>query len=425
MPGTKNRITLIAGSAVAGILLAACGGGEAGDGEGATGDGSLTMWMLTNEPTQAEAMEAVTQGFEEEHGVTVSIQERSTDAHKEALRRVAGTGAGPDIYQYWTGPGLGGELVDAGMSRDLSDMYEEYGWNDRFTDAALDGVTQYGGYHGVPWVVQGQGIFYNKELFEQAGISDLPQTYEELVAAAESLQQAGITPMTFGGTVNWHVMRLLDNLIETFCGPEIADRLNVEQQGWDSEECVTEAFSELAMWGQEHLNEGFMGIANTDAAQLFFRGEAAMTIEGMWFNAQVPDNGMDPENVGIFLFPTGTDRIYGFSEAFYISEESDNAELAGQFLDYATSAEAQENVIGAWAPLSVNPEVEPDLSENPLHEPWLEFFEQADGMYINNDQNFSLEQTTEYWRIQNSVLTGEIAPDEAGERFQQFLDSNA
>ncbi|SEE67219.1 extracellular solute-binding protein [Ruania alba] len=421
MATTVRRRALVAAALTSALALTACNTG----GEASGNDNQLTIWMQTNEDSRAEAMDLMISGFQETHpDVEIVVEERNTDPHKDAMRRAAGTEAGPDIYWYWRGPGLGGELVDLGVSLDLTEYYEEYGWDDRFTEPALANITQYGGYHGVPWSVQGQGIYYNKNLFEQAGITELPTSYDELAAVADQLAAADITPMALGGTVNWHVMRLLDNLLETFCGVEVADRLNTEQAGWDSEACVTEAFTELQTWGEDYLNEGYMGVAQEDSAQLFFQGNAAMTIEGTWFNQQLVDNGMDPENVGVFLFPTDTNRIYGFGEGPYVNAMSDNPDLAAEFLDYITSAEIQEQVYQAWGAISVNREVEADTS-NPLNSTWVEYFANSEGIFTNNDQNLSLEQTTEYWRIQNSVLTGDISPEDAGSTFQEFVDSSS
>lgn len=404
--------------------VTACSGGDGGSSDDGTASAEIDVWLLTLQESQQAALDSWVAGFEEANpGVTVNVEYRSTDAHKDALRQVAGTDAGPDIYFYWEGPGLGGELVNADMSLDLTDYYAEYGWEDRFSGAAMAGIIQYGGYHGVPWTLQGEAIYYSKTLFEQAGISDLPETYDDLVAAADALVAAGITPIQFGGTVNWHVMRLLDSLIETFCGQEVADQLNTEQTGWDTEECVTEAFTELKTWGDEYINEGFMGINNDDSSQLFYTGSAAMALEGTWFDAMVTDNGMNAEDVGIFPFPTGTGRLYGFGEALYVTAASDNPDEAAKFLDYVSSTAAQEESGGAFAAISVNAEVAPP-TDNALHALWPPIFGAATGMYINNDQNLSLDQTTEYWRVQNSVLTGDIAPEDAGATFQAFVDAN-
>lgn len=412
------------GAAALTVTAAAVLTGCSGSGGSGGGENDLVIWMPTQEDSQGEAINAVIDEFEKQNeGVTVTLEERSVDEHKNAMRQAAGTDSGPDIYWYWEGSGLGGELVDVGMSKDLSDYYSEYGWDDRFTAASMSGITQYGGYHGVPWSQQGEGIYYDKSLFAQAGIDAAPTSYDELVDAAKKLKAAGITPIEFGGTVNWDVMRLLDSLIETECGAEVADELNTGDGDWGAESCVTDAFTELKTWGTDYFNDGYLGINNDDAAQLFFSGKAAMSLEGTWYNSQVVDNGMNPEDIGVIPFPTGTGRLYGFGEAFYINAASDKADLAAKFLDFGTSEEGQALVGDAWAALSVNKDVPVDTS-NPLNAVWAEIFQSVDGGYTNNDQNFTTAETTEFWRIQNSFLTGDIDPADAGAEFQKFRDSN-
>lgn len=412
------------GAAALTVTAAAVLTGCSGSGGSGGGENDLVIWMPTQEDSQGEAINAVIDEFEKQNeGVTVTLEERSVDEHKNAMRQAAGTDSGPYIYWYWEGSGLGGELVDVGMSKDLSDYYSEYGWDDRFTAASMSGITQYGGYHGVPWSQQGEGIYYDKSLFAQAGIDAAPTSYDELVDAAKKLKAAGITPIEFGGTVNWDVMRLLDSLIETECGAEVADELNTGDGDWGAESCVTDAFTELKTWGTDYFNDGYLGINNDDAAQLFFSGKAAMSLEGTWYNSQVVDNGMNPEDIGVIPFPTGTGRLYGFGEAFYINAASDKADLAAKFLDFGTSEEGQALVGDAWAALSVNKDVPVDTS-NPLNAVWAEIFQSVDGGYTNNDQNFTTAETTEFWRIQNSVLTGDIDPADAGAEFQKFRDSN-
>lgn len=422
----KKSIVSLAVTAAMVTALAACseGGGGGGGGGGDADSADLTVWVLTMDGSQGETFQGFVEDFEEANpGITVTVENRATDAHKDALRQAAGTSAVPDIYWYWEGSGLGGELVNVGMSLELTEYYAQYGWEDRFTSAALSGITQYGGFHGVPFTQQAEGIYYNRTLFEEAGVSAEPTTYDELVAAAEQLKAAGITPIEFGGTVNWHVMRLLDSLIETLCGADKADELTTGDGDWGSETCVTDAFAELKTWGEEYLNEGYMAMSNDDSSQLFYSGDAAMALEGTWFNAQVIDNGMDPADVGIFPFPTGTDRLYGFGEGFYIASESPNADAAARFLDFITNTENQQASAGVWGAVSVNAEVTPDES-NPLNAVWADLQASAGGIYANNDQNFSTAETTEFWRIQNSVLTGSIDPANAGIEFQAWRDAN-
>jgi raffinose/stachyose/melibiose transport system substrate-binding protein len=217
-------------------------------------------------------------------------------------------------------------------------------------------------------------------------------------------------------------MRLLDSIVEVKCGSDTADKLNKNGGDWGKESCVNDAYTELKKWGDNYLNSGFMAISQDDSSQIFYTGKAAMAYEGTWFNGNIKDNGPDPNDVGIFAFP-GTDRLYGFGEAFYVNPATKHADAAAKFLDYVTSEQGQQLAGSAWAALSVNKAVTPS-ADNPLNAVWVDLFGAAKGIYTNNDQNFTSDVTNEYWRIQNAVLTGDIKPADAGAQFQQFRDAN-
>lgn len=420
---TKKTMSIVASLSTVALALTACGGAP-GTGSSAEAPKEVTIWTLTQQGSQKEAWTALVAAFNEKYpDITINTEERAVDAHKDALRQAAGTEAGPDVYRYWGGAGLGGELVRVGMSEDISSYYEEYGWADVLTPSSLAYATQYEGHHGVPMIQATEAVFYNKKLFTQAGITEVPGTYQELVAAADTLKAAGITPMEFGGTVNWHVMRLLDSLIETTCGAEKADELTQGDGDWGAEACVTEAFTELKTWGDQYLNEGFMAISNDDSSQLFFSGRAAMTIEGDWFGPMAIDGGLPVEEIGIFPFPTGTGRTYGFGELLYITPNAKNPDAAAQFLDFMVSEEGQQHLAGAFSSLSVNKDVAPG-ADTPLAAEWMELIAASEGSYINNDQNFATAETGEFWRVQNSVLTGDLDPAKAGAEFQAWRNAN-
>jgi raffinose/stachyose/melibiose transport system substrate-binding protein len=412
----------------AGVAGCSAQGSPSGTGAGAGGGDvtdvtEVTWWKLSDPaPAAQEAIAQVIADFEAANpDIRIIVEERSTDAHKDSLRTALGTSGAPDIFFSWAGPGLGGEFINAGASLNLEKYYDEYGWADRFSGATLDTVTQYGGYDGVPYTQRGEAIFYNKELFAQAGIATVPSTYDELVDAADKLVAAGITPIQFGGTVNWHVMRLLDALLETHCGTEGYQALVTGGASWADEACVTETYEQFALWTTDYLNPGFISINNDESSALFYSGRAAMAFEGDWFNQVVRDNGMDEANVGIFPFPTGTGRIYGFNENNYITSNSDNPDEAARFLDYLTSEEAQRTLNSAFGGQSVNTAVQ-SSSTSEFDQAWGPIFAGATGVYMNNDQNLSLAATTEYWRIQNLVATGELKPALAGAELQKFLD---
>jgi raffinose/stachyose/melibiose transport system substrate-binding protein len=414
-------VALIAGAVmIAG--LTACSGGGSGSGSG-SGKTEVTWFKLTETASTAnDTINEIVSDFEKANpDIDIKVEERAVDAHKDALRTTLGTNGAPDIFFSWAGPGLGGEFIEAGASLDLKKYYDEYGWADRFSESTIGTVTQYGGYDGVPYTQRAEGLFYNKDLFAKAGIDAVPTTYDELAEDAKKLKAAGITPIQFGGTVNWHVMRLLDSILESKCGADGYQALVTKKASWADESCVTDTFTEFGTWTSDYLNPGFISINNDESSALFYSGKAAMALEGDWFNQSIRDNGMDESTVGVFPFPTGTGRVYGFNENNYISSNSKHPDEAATFLDYLTSDEAQQKFIAAFGSQSVNVNVKSEGGSE-LDAAWGPIFADATGVYMNNDQNLSLAETTEYWRIQNLVATGELAPAKAGAEFQKFID---
>lgn len=392
---------------------------------GATGVSAqeLTLWTLNyTSDRQVAALEDAAVQFEEMTGVKVDIVKRGVDEHKTALRVASGSDSGPDIWTMWAGLGLGGRYVQAGLSADLTAEYEQYGWEDRLTGPSLGFNQSFAdGYHGMPFRFSGEAVYYNKRMFEELGLSE-PSTYEELVAIGDALAEAGIPAWTFGGTVNWHVMRLMDVLLETECGAETHDALKNMEVSWVEEPCAEAAFAEQARWATEHFLTPFMGIDHRQAQTLWFAGRAAMMLEGDWMVAGIRQADTE-EEYGIFPFPTGTNRLYGFAEYLYISERSKHRELAGQFLDMFSSDEFQAKHAGAFGALSVNKNVELGADADPMHLEWLDVFAESDGIFVNGDQGFPLDVTTEYFRIINEISSGNMSASDAAAGLQAFIDA--
>ena len=285
---------------------------------------------------------------------------------------------------------------------------------------ALSFSKQYpGGRFGVPYTFRGEGIYYNKALFAKAGITSLPNTYDELVADADKLAAAGIPAMTFGGTVNWHLMRLMDEILEVQCGPEKHDALMAMKVSWADEPCATKSFEELHKWTSKYILKPFMGIDNNQSFNLFLAGRAAMMLEGNWLVGQLR-NANKLADYGLFPFP-GTTRLYGFGEYNYISTKSKNPDVAAKFLDYLESTPVQQANLAVFGG-SVNKNVKSD-SKEPLDLEWAKIFGQFKDVFVNGDQAFPLDVTTEYWRVINEVASDHLDPKAAAGELQKFIAS--
>jgi raffinose/stachyose/melibiose transport system substrate-binding protein len=409
------RLTALA--SVVGVSLMALGASSAAAQE-------LKFWTLAFASESATvAFNNMVKDFEAQNpGVTISVETRGVDEQKTALRLAAQAKQGPDIFFSWSGIGQSGEYIKAGLSEPLDRYYEQYGWYDEYEPAALAFAMKddAGHIHGVPFTVNGEAIYYNKALFEKAGITSEPTTYAELVADNDKLVAAGIAPFTFGGSVNWHMMRLIDVLMEQACGADKHDALLAHKVSWATEPCVTAAFADLKKWSEDYILKPFMGIGQEQSFNLFVAGKAAMMLEGDWLVGQLDQNGV-LDGYDVFAFPTDSGRLYGFGQFYYMSAYSEHKDIAAKFLDFLNNRENSQKYLGNAGVLSMNKHVTYSYSRD-LENQWLDIFKSHDKIFMNSDLPLSSKDVTEYFRITNSVAEGTMEPSEAGPAFQKFVD---
>lgn len=385
----------------------------------------LLIWNRTASALENKALEQTIKEFQATNpGVTVRIETRSVDEHKSALRIAAASKGGPDLYYMWTGLGLGGEYVKSGLSAPLDEYYRKYKWSDRLRPLADSYTNLYPpGKHGVPYQLNGEALYYNKALFKKAGIETAPATYAELVAAAEKLKKAGIAPITFGGSVNWHVMRLMDQLLETQCGAKTHDALKAMTVKWTEYPCATAAFNEFHKWNANYILKPYMSFDHAQSRKLFEADRAAMMLEGDWLvgqlKSEVPNRKLD--EWAVIPFPTGTGRLYGFGVNMYLNPNSKNKDLAAKFLDYLSSDKVQQENLGSFGALGVNKNVVHHAAD-PLTATWLELFGKFNHAFVNGDQAFPLDVTTEYFRVINAIGGDQLEPAKAAATLQAFID---
>ena len=124
---------------------------------------------------------------------------------KARLATVMQSGTPPDLFTSWGG-GVLWSYAEAGLLRDITPEMTANNneWKDSFVaQAALDTFKMGDKYYGAPNDWGGVGLWYNKELFDKAGIKEVPKTWTEFLADVKILKDAGITPITLGGKDKW------------------------------------------------------------------------------------------------------------------------------------------------------------------------------------------------------------------------------
>jgi raffinose/stachyose/melibiose transport system substrate-binding protein len=87
------------------------------------------------------------------------------------------------------------------------------------------------------------------------------------------------------------------------------------------------------------------------------------------------------------------------------------------------SPEVQQEYVGDFGAIPVVKGLTFPDDQHSLDAEWNDLITQFDATFVNGDQAFPLAVTTEYFRIHNSIATGDLDPTEAGAEMQTFIDN--
>ena len=143
------------------------------------------------------------------------------------------------------------------------------------------------------------GLYYNKELFQKAGIEKFPQTWEDFFECLGRLQDAGITPLALhGGGEYWSPM-----LISTayMCSTEDGKAFLEEYfpESFDNQN-VMEMLSCMDVI-YDYTFDDALDINFNQAQNRFMNGEAAMLANGYWMIRDIDD--VMQNEIGFAPFP--------------------------------------------------------------------------------------------------------------------------
>lgn len=310
-------------------MLAGCGGSKS---EGT----SLTLWMAPMAGSDAEVTDAefwteVTEAFGKENNCTVKVEIIPWDSYEEKYLTGVTSSDGPDIG--WLYMEMFYDYIEMGALADL-DSY--------FTDAEKDNYLYYdlgniqGGQYALPFVVGNPRVLLgNKAVLEQAGVTAMPTTWEELAAACDAVLEKcpGVTPLVQDWG-NPHYGSLNEIYWPYFwsAGGEIVDaegNLTI-----DSAEGLkaTELLNDMN-------KKGYLGANPTacdDVKAPFDNGEAAFVFMATGNALQLAN--ADWDYVTTLKGPQDAETFVA-ADSLVMFESCKNKELAAKLLKYLTSTE--------------------------------------------------------------------------------------
>lgn len=360
----KKQHVVAAGSAILLLLVAGCAGAGSGGTEGpddpptggpaqaptcGTGPVELNAYFETGFELPFELADEFTRQFP---NVTWDIKQDQFQNLINATPRLLTGDNPPDLIRLPTMV----TLVQDGLLKNLDGYAAGFGW-DQWPEAQLaqnrvaeDGTRGSGSLYAMGLNYSLTGVFYNRELAAEIGMTEPPSTvaeFDDLLAAAKT---EGLLPImawnasASGGGLAFPLQQLMATYGPT--GP-INDWIFQQPDASIDTASNREAAGHLQGWVEAgYFPEDANAIEYTDANARFRGGEGAFIFNGDWENASYDEEMGD--NVGFFLFPPAQqgDPVAAMSSplTYGIAADAENADCAAFFFDWVATNEAARQI---------------------------------------------------------------------------------
>lgn len=314
---TKTGLGGTAGLLAAALVLAACGsdddGGTAGGDPSQNADATEVTLTITDNAIaggkNSEGAAWITDyvipeftALQEEKGVdvTVEFEENGVDDedYKTKIALDLQSGGGGDIISIdgiWTG-----EFAEAGYIAPLTDIagdaVDEWdGW-EQIPEAVQQAMSFDGQAYGIPVGTDGRVIYFNKDLFAQAGLPTdwQPTSWDEILEAARALAQLdGVTPLQINAGVPMGEATTMQGFLPLLAGT--GEQIWADDTWTGATEGVTQVLEFYGqVYGEEALGDPLLqqeAQGRDTSFQLFASGQLGILIESdyLWRSVINPE----------------------------------------------------------------------------------------------------------------------------------------
>jgi len=314
-----------------------------------TGATRIEWWHISTANDARTNWQNLANQYVKDHpNVSIEITILENQAFKDKLATSMQSGNPPDLFQSWGG-GVLTQYAQAGLVQDLTAALKQNGWGDSFQPAPL-GIYKVGDKnYGVPWDAGMVGFWYNKALFQQAGITAPPDTWAALLDDVKKLKAAGITPIALGGKDEWPGAFWWEYLATRVGGQSAFDKAFSRKGSFADPPFVQAGTLLKQLVDLQPFQTGFLGATYGDHQVLMANGQAAMELMGQWApgadRAVATNVDNYNKNLGFFPFPSveggagAPTDVLGGADGFAIGKNAPPETI--DFVRYLTSAENQ------------------------------------------------------------------------------------
>lgn len=363
---------------------------------------------------ELEQFNQIFDGFTEQNP-NITVRSRGGVGDQKIIQAI-NAGEPPDVVLSFTLDNVG-QFCSSGAWQDLTPFMERDDFDlSQFPDAALQYTSFAGSQCALPFLTDAYGLYYNVDMFEEAGISEPPRTLSELADVAKqltvfgpdgSIERAGIV-MSLGyyETTVLTMGTMFDAQWYSEDGTESAID---DHPAWTAlfewqREFIADVYGDGDFQtGAERLERFVAGQGDEfSSANDFQAGRVAMNLDGEWRTAFIADEVPDL-NYATAPFPVPDDRVdaYGMGQIggtiIGMPRGSPHPEEAWLLLQYmATNTDTlvymANNVRNV--PTTVAALGAPGLDVTPQFETFLNIFQNPGSHYKEHSAIGSADQTT-------------------------------
>ena len=415
-----KKMVAYASVALAGVLAAMLGTVAMAD------EVTLNLYhSWSPETTRGAVLEELINQFNEEHAGEITVVEETNPdfpAYQEKVKTMLSTGTAPDIFHYNYNPN-DLSYQESGLLFDFGEYMDDE-WAARFAESDIETLTYNGQLLSIPFESAGAVIWYNKDAFADAGITEFPDTWEGLMEACQTLKDAGYGGFSlYTGDDAWYSINLITalwvandgavavNSATSFNTPGMIAALNM--------------YKEFAAYSTSDVIGGNYSVAGAN----FSSKKTTMTIDGSWFTGYI-DESIVP-SVAVAKMPTNGDDV---AEQGYLvtdaqtpwaaaaTDDPAKQEAIVEFMKFITSEEATRKLtIDGSVILSAKLDLTEDDTANLADQvtQYLEVNAAAPSATTNFERNLSTEAAAELPTLLEALLLDQITAEE----FVEELDS--
>ena len=337
MASRKAMVGLVSIAAVAALALTSCaGGGTSGDTDSGEVAGDITFLTNRTDLETDGTWDAYIAEFQKTYpDVNVKVEAITNYADDVKTRMSTPNGYG-DVL-----------LIPAVPADQFGDFFEPLGSVDELADtyrfqapASFDG-TQY----GIALGGNANGVLYNTAVFEEAGVTELPKTEDEFIAALKKVSEnTDAIPYYTNYKDGWPLGGQWTANVGAVTGnPEAQNEMALDEAPWTEGTDIYAIDSLLYDIVSDGLSEPDPLTTNWEQSKSdFATGKIASMVLGSWaisqFQAAAADAGESEDVVGFMAFPATADggqfATIGGDYNVAINKNSPNKAAARAWLDW-------------------------------------------------------------------------------------------